>query len=662
MTMSITRSRPVGLVALVALVVLGGALFAGLLGVVAGAVAGLIAALRPRLAVIACAVALVVTAVFTLVEQPLTVEGIAGFPVNRPLASAASAVAGVLLLGVVAAAALNRGEMDTERLEPQSPPVGAPPRRLRPSSSARWLSAVVDAVPWAVAGLAGSFLLSQVGDRRWEPLVPAALLATGVAVTVVAGVRVRAAVGSGPSGRSERRRGTGVFPSFYRSHVHLLGGSVWLLATTLTVSVGSFIFWVLVAQRVPADDVGRATALFSATLFITYATSLGLPIAVGRYASAKTRGAAVLFTWSLVLTVASSVVGVLLFAVLAPTSIREGLDNGPVLVGWFVVFLSVAGQSVAVLVDVRLMALRRWSTVFLRSLLIAVLRLPFLLWLPSDGVAFYVYAVAIGGFAVTGVLFLLPLAREDGLPLLPLPATANRAARFAAVNYLGQLAVQAPYFAVPLLVLTAVDAVENAQFYVSWGVMSVVYVGVQMIAQVLLVEGGRDGADHRQQVVVTLGASLSLTTVATLASLLLGSVIADLYGPDFDSVSTFLPLLVAGTIPFSITTTLLTHSRIRERAVATVIVTAGFAASVLIPTSLLIREHGALGAAWGWTIGNTVAALIAAGTTLLSRSRPTRPDQTGLGRLLMVGHATEQQQAVPCRDLAQARDAQDPRL
>ena len=78
------------------------------------------------------------------------------------------------------------------------------------------------------------------------------------------------------------------------------------------------------------------------------------------------------------------------------------------------VFLLVAGQSISVLVDVRLMALRRWSLVFWRSLLIAVLRLPFLLWVPDTGAALYLYVVALGGFAITGVAFLVPLARRAG--------------------------------------------------------------------------------------------------------------------------------------------------------------------------------------------------------------------------------------------------------
>ena len=279
-----------------------------------------------------------------------------------------------------------------------------------------------------------------------------------------------------------------------REHSQMLGGSIWLLAGTLVISLGSFVFWLLVARHVPADDVGRATALFSATLFVSYLTSLGLPIAVSRYAADRTPGSATLFAWSMLLTLVSSLVGTIAFAAVAPETIRDGLASFPSALAWPVVFLFGAGLSISVLVDVRLMALRRWSLVFWKGMLTAVIRLPFLLWIPDTGAAMFVYAVAAGGFTLAGLVFLLPLSRPGWLRLRPLPARARRAAHFAGVNYIGQVAVQAPLFGVPFVVLVHVGAVENARFYLSWGVMTVVYVGVQMVCQALLVEGGRDGA------------------------------------------------------------------------------------------------------------------------------------------------------------------------
>jgi O-antigen/teichoic acid export membrane protein len=367
--------------------------------------------------------------------------------------------------------------------------------------------------------------------------------------------------------------------------------------------------------------------LFSASMFICYLKSVGLPVAVSRYASDRTESSATLFAWALLLTAASSLLAVAVFVALAPDSIREGLATWRPSFAWLVVFLLVAGQSISELVDVRLMVLRRWSLVFWRSSLIAVLRLPFLFWVPDTGAAFYVYVVALGGFALTGVAFLVPLAHRDRLRLRPLPTRARRAAQFAGVNYLGLLAVQAPFFAVPFVVLAQVSAVENARFYLSWGVMSVVYISVQMVGQALLVEGGRGGADHRRQAAVALGAGLAIATAATVMSLGLGPLLADLYGSAYAPVATLLPILVAGTIPFAVTTTVLTTARIREHSSLTIAVAAAFAIAVLVPTLLFTASDGALGAAWGWTIGNAIAAVLA-----LLASRLAARERVELGR------------------------------
>jgi O-antigen/teichoic acid export membrane protein len=411
-----------------------------------------------------------------------------------------------------------------------------------------------------------------------------------------------------------------VFTDLKREHPHLLSGSVWLLTGTFVVSCGSLAFWLLVAQQAPSQEVGRATALFSATLFVSYLTSLGLPIAVSRYATDRTQGSATLFAWSLLLTIGSSLAGVIAFAAIAPHSVREGLATWPPVAAWLIFFLLVAGLSISVLVDVRLMALRRWSLVFWRSFLTAALRLPFLLWVPETGAALYIYVVAAGGFAITGITFLVPLTQRGWLRVRPLPERARRSARFAGVNYLGQLAVQAPFFAVPFVVLVHVEPVENARFYLSWGVMSVVYVSVQMISQALLVEGGRGGADHRRQAMVAMGAGLAVAASATLLSLGLAPILAELYGPDYAPVATLLPVLMAGTIPFVVTMTMLTTARIREHSQTTIIVAVVFAVAVLVPTELLVISDGAIGGAWGWTIGNAIAA----GLALLAFRLPER--------------------------------------
>ena len=69
--------------------------------------------------------------------------------------------------------------------------------------------------------------------------------------------------------------------------------------------------------------------------------------------------------------------------------------------------------------------------------------------------------------------------------------------RYSAINYVSTLAYQAPYFALPVIVLINVDSATNCSFYVAWGIVAIAFYVPSAIGQALLAEGGKDGAHVR---------------------------------------------------------------------------------------------------------------------------------------------------------------------
>ena len=82
-----------------------------------------------------------------------------------------------------------------------------------------------------------------------------------------------------------------------------------MLASTLAVSLGSFVFWLVAARHGDSDAVGRSTGLFSAVFFLSYVTSLGLPVAVGKFAAGPAPIDTQRFRWALRLTIVGSAIG-----------------------------------------------------------------------------------------------------------------------------------------------------------------------------------------------------------------------------------------------------------------------------------------------------------------------------------------------------------------
>lgn len=400
----------------------------------------------------------------------------------------------------------------------------------------------------------------------------------------------------------------------FTHHGPQLRGSMWLLLAVVTNAAGGFFFWLVAARLYDADAFGSAAALFTAVQFVNYATNLGFPVAVGRFARGSTVGAHRLFNLALIATTLSSVVGSVIVLALLPEAVTDPLWGQGRAVGFLVFSLIVIGMSFTVIGEVRLMAMRRWSWVLARAGLVAVIRIP-LIWLhPLDSDALWLFLLVAGVPAISGVIIAAALARADhGWDFRPLPSEARAALRFAAVNYLGLLALQAPLFALPVIVLVNVSASTMASFYIAFSITTVAFLVPHTLGQVLLVEGGNEDRDPRAQVRLAMVLAVGAMVLATIGSIGLAHVLTAIYGADFQAAANALPWLVGASVPWAVTAILLTRARLDNATGPTLAITGTLAVMTLAPALLLIPDHGIAGATVAWISGNLAAALVALG-------------------------------------------------
>lgn len=422
-----------------------------------------------------------------------------------------------------------------------------------------------------------------------------------------------------PGGRATR---TGP-RSLVDDHGHLLRGSAWLMSSVAANAVGGFAFWLIAARLDSTDEVGRAAALFTSVLFVNYATNMGLPVAVARYTPDDSPSSARLFNWAILYTGASSVVGTVLFLVFLPDSVADTLWAWGRPAGAVLFTALVFGMSCAVLVEVRLMALRRWGWVFARVALVALVRFALVLFHPVDDDAVWLFLVvagipALSGFA--GVVILGARGRPRH-PLRPVPASWRPGLRYSSVNYLGVLAVQASTFALPLIVLVQVSPSENAAFYVAFSITSVLFLVPHTLGQVLLVEGGKGGADLSHQVRLALALAVGFMVVVALLGRVASGLVTVIYGENYAAAARILPTLVAAGLGWAVTSICLTKARVQENVHAIVTISMTLAVAILVPAVVLTADRGIDGAAEAWLIGNGIAAVVAAVVSGGSRVR-----------------------------------------
>lgn len=428
----------------------------------------------------------------------------------------------------------------------------------------------------------------------------------------------------------------------------LLRGFAMVLAGVGVGALTGAGFWLIAAHLHPSADVGRASGLFTSVLFVCFITGLGLPVAVSRFAGRPAPGSASLFTWSLVLSALVSAVGALLYLDLVDSPAVAVLDAR----GWLgrVLFAVIAvGGSLTLLVDVRLMAARRWGWLLARITAVGLGQLALLLAVGDrvSEAALWMFLAAAGPAALSGFagVVLLPALVHQGYRLRPAPADARPMVRYATVNYVATLALEAPRFALPVIVLVNVTPTANANFYLAWGLVAVVLLVPTGLGQVLLVEASRSERPSRRQLAVAGLTGVGVMALTWIAALVASDVIPRLYGPDYRSAARLVPLLVAAGMPWSLTSVALADARVRNDHAGTLVITFGLSGLVLAPAALLVPRYGIDGVGLPWLVGNVVAAGIA--LAVLHRGRERYPSQVSVSSSTALATGTADDRTLP---------------
>ncbi|HRW37078.1 MAG: hypothetical protein KDB04_17920 [Acidimicrobiales bacterium] len=400
----------------------------------------------------------------------------------------------------------------------------------------------------------------------------------------------------------------------------LVQGSAWILIGLALQSLLGFAFWLLGSRLTSSDDLGLASALFTAIQFVNYASGLGLTVALARHATGADRESDALFGWSVLATTVSSAISGSLYLAFADTPATHLVDRTAV--GWVVFCLYTAATSIALLVDVRLMAARRWGWLVGRIAVVGLVRLPIVLAIGSGISARGLYHLMLAPPAVVGVGSILVLpAIGAGRFSLRRPRRTRTFQRDAAVNWLATLASQAAQFVLPLVVAQSVLPATNASFFLAWMVTGVVLLVPGAIAQVLLVEGSKASAGaaagdrhRRDPATEAMAISLGLTGAALVGSIVAAPLAVAVLGEDYRQLSSLLPALTAAGIPWAVTSVRLSEARIRGDHVATVAMTATLGLGIVVPALLTVPDGGTAAAVRAWLGGNLAAAVVAQAT------------------------------------------------
>ncbi|MCM2465662.1 lipopolysaccharide biosynthesis protein [Methanoculleus oceani] len=395
-----------------------------------------------------------------------------------------------------------------------------------------------------------------------------------------------------------------------RQHLQepLIRNSFFIMASSFVAAGFGFFFWMIAARFYSQADVGIATALMSSMGLLILISRLGLDQSVIRFFPQRDKNR-VLGTAILVPTGVALGAGVVFIA--AVDVISPELTIVRTVAPLYLIFLGA--YSITWVLEGAFNALRKSEHYFTLNLLYGT-RILFLVPLVFLG-AMGIFSAFGLSFVLGLVLALVLLARCSVRPALGVDRVFLREAwQFSAGAYIAGILMSAPNMAIPIMVLHVLGAESTANYYITYAIVSILFMIPYAFTTSLFVEGSH-GGEMKKSVFRTLASMFALLIPAIIGLSLFGEQILNLIGKDYVEGMALLQVLAASALFVSICQTFISIAKVRND-IRSLIILSGFISVALLGLGYtLMNRFGLIGMGYAW-LATYVAGTLLVGVIL----------------------------------------------
>ena len=322
-----------------------------------------------------------------------------------------------------------------------------------------------------------------------------------------------------------------------------------LIASQAVIAGSGFIFWMLCARLFSAEEVGLATAFLSLATLTASLTNLGLSNTVLRFMPKSKSRSKLAVACASAGMISSVIGGAIVLSTLQFVSPELLFVRSSDI--YIVLFLAaICGNTLGLLVDSMIIALRKSIFVFYKAVIGAVPRL---------GLPIILAGMSIKGILlphitmlIIGLLFgVYTLFAMSAKRITFSFAELWRHRKFAASNYLGGIFGVLPTTLVPLIILHALGPEKSAYFYMPMQLAVFLGVIASSTSQAMLSEAAHESSSSAMRSHVKNGLkhlyALLVPAATTLA--VLGHFVLSIYGSDYAREGTaLLQLFCVGSL------------------------------------------------------------------------------------------------------------------
>lgn len=396
-----------------------------------------------------------------------------------------------------------------------------------------------------------------------------------------------------------------------RAHLNdpLFKNSYFLMGNTLLSGSAGFFFWIFAARFYSTEDVGLGSAMLSASGLLAMLSVLGLDIALIRYLPGEKDKSGMINSCFTIAAIAALLLAVIFLSGLtiwSPTLMV--LSENRIFAFAFVLFTIIS--SISALQGNVFVAFRQAKYSFAQAV-VAVLRIAILPLMIASG-AFGIYASSGLAYTLAFILGNVLIMKIYSL-YRPAPAikksVANDMLHYSFENYIANIFLGLPNFALPLLVVNVLGAEMNAYFYVAWSISLIPLTISLATSRSLLVEGSYSPDELRKNVIKAFKFIFILLIPSILGVFVFGRYLLLLFSKEYavNSLEVLLILSIA-SIPYAVIAVYATVKRVQKKIMPVIYAYGAVVGITLAGGYLLMQSMGLIGVGTAWVIGNGVVA------------------------------------------------------
>lgn len=385
----------------------------------------------------------------------------------------------------------------------------------------------------------------------------------------------------------------------------LLRNSLFIILSSIISAGFGFVFFFIAAKLYLPEDVGIATSLVSSITLIGTFSRFGLDFSIIRFFPEYDKSK-ILSTSIFITTICSIILGIVYIReidVFSPElQLLQSTRNA------IIYLIVLVASSWVSLMGISFIAIRKAGLNLFQNLLMGT-RIIFLFLSISLG--------AIGIFTSIGISFIISiiavfsLLKRYGIGI-SLNMDSNflkESFRFSAANYVANLLMSAPSMLLPIMVLNTLGPKSAAYYYISYSIVSMLFMIPSAISMSLFVEGSH-GVKIKNTVIKSIAIITPIIIPMSIVLYFCSPWILRLISSEYAAGGVaVMKTMVLAIIFVSINYIYIAVKRIQKDTIGLIIVGGINFVFLLGFSHIFMLRYGIIGVGYAWVIGNGIGSI-----------------------------------------------------